>query len=655
MPIAKRKPKAQRDAIDRGFDYLAQVQAPSGAWASDYGGPLFLTPGYVFAYYATQNAIPSETVAALVRYALASQNADGGWGLHVESPSFHFCTIINYVMLRLLGVDGSHPALQKARTRILAQAGGALSIPSWGKYWLAVMRLYDWEGVNALSPELWLLPEALPFHPSRFWCHARVIYLPLSYLYGRRWQAADTPLLAAIRSEIYSRPYHQLDFSKARNLVAASDIYTPHTRILDLFNGLLGYVEKLAPKRWRQKALDFTLDQIKQEQLNTGFIDLGPVSKALDVIAVYAAEGMSAHTQRALDTMPVYLAQGEDSGTKMQGYNNAELWDTAFAALALAESGRVFPDMLTRAHAFIDANQVLEDVPQRHKYYRDASKGGWPFSNRAHGWPIVDCTALGLMSAVAASDKVSTPISRERLVWATDLLLGWQNPDGGWPTYEKNRGNALLHHLNPSEIFGDIMCDYSYTELTSSAMQGLQVARQALHLDQARLGKIAAAMERGEAYLRQAQLRDGSWEGLWAVCFTYGTWWGVWGLLANGALANDEALVRARDFLLAHQNADGGWGESYASSVERRYIQHPNGSQVVMTAWAMMTLVKLPGTQAAVERGAEFLRQAQLANGDWPRQGITGVFNKSCMIHYRYYRNYFPLWALSLADQSKAA
>ena len=652
MPTAKRRPTVKPDAIDRGFAYLAQAQLESGQWASDYGGPLFLTPGYVFAFYATKTALPQVTADSFVRYARATQNPDGGWGLHVESPSFHFCTILNYAMLRLLGVGANDPALQRARARILTQPGGALSIPSWGKYWLAVMRLYDWEGANPLPPELWLLPQALPFHPSRFWCHARVIYLPLSHLFGRRWQAEDDALLAAIRSEIYTQAYAKIDFRSARNLIAASDIYTPHTKLLDVFNALLGTVERIAPKVFRQRALDFTLDQIKQEQMNTSFIDLGPISKALDVIAVYAAEGMTPHTQRALTTMPVYLARGEDADLKMQGYNNSELWDTALAALALAESGRTFAEVATRAHAFIDANQVLEDVPEREKYFRDRSRGGWPFSNRAHGWPIVDCTALGIMAAVALADKVETPIALERLSWATDLLLGWQNPDGGWPTYEKNRGNALLHHLNPSEVFGDIMCDYSYTELTSSAMQGLQTARDHLRLESAQLARLKTAMARGEQYLRRAQRGDGSWEGLWAVCFTYGTWWGVWGLLANAVDPSDEALVRAKDFLLAHQNADGGWGESYASSVERRYVSHPEGSQVVMTAWSMMALAKLPGTHAAVARGADFLRHTQLANGDWPRQGITGVFNKSCMIHYRYYRNYFPLWALALADKA---
>lgn len=33
--------------------------------------------------------------------------------------------------------------------------GGALLIPSWGKFWLAVLNVYSWEGLNTLFPEMW--------------------------------------------------------------------------------------------------------------------------------------------------------------------------------------------------------------------------------------------------------------------------------------------------------------------------------------------------------------------------------------------------------------------------------------------------------------------------------------------------------------------
>ena len=44
-----------------------------------------------------------------------------------------------------------------------------------------------------------LLPKWLPFHPSRWWIHTRTVYVPMSYLYGVRFKAAEDPLILALR------------------------------------------------------------------------------------------------------------------------------------------------------------------------------------------------------------------------------------------------------------------------------------------------------------------------------------------------------------------------------------------------------------------------------------------------------------------------
>ena len=54
--------------------------------------------------------------------------------------------------------------------------------------------------------------------------------------------------------------------------------------------------------------------------------------------------------------------------------------------------------------------------------------------------------------------------------------------------------------------------------------------------------------------------------GSWGVCFTYGTWFGVKGLVAAGKNFNNCFSIRkACDFLLSKQLPSGGWGESYLS------------------------------------------------------------------------------------------
>jgi squalene/oxidosqualene cyclase-like protein len=642
------------EALHRGFRYLQSIQSAHGGWTGDYDGPLFLLPGYIFLHRIVGRPLGEADRTAFIATLRRAQNSEGSFGLHLDGKGYLFTTVLNYVALRFLGVGADDPDLRRAHAWI-HRNGGAGAVPSWGKYWLSILNLYAWEGCHPVPPELWILPRALPIHPSHFWCHCRVVVLAVSYLYGRRFQAPVDPLVSSLRNELFAEPFDAVDWPAMRDRVCPVDRYVEPSRTLRVLNTLLGLVEKWMPRSLRAKALEMGLDHIKHEQLTTNFIDIGPVNKVLDTLAVWSAEPQSEHTRKALDALPQYIFDC-DRGKTMQSYNSSELWDTGFVALALADSGLAgqFAAMARETYRFIDDNQVRDDVDQRERYFRDPSKGGWPFSNRAHGWPIVDCTALGLMGALALAPYAQAPMESERLLDAVDLLLFWQNKDGGWATYERQRVGAWLENLNASEIFGDIMVDVSQVELTSSAIQGLNAARGlGDRLTPARARHVDAAMSRGARFIRELQRPDGSWEGNWGICFTYGTWFGIWGLCDAGARADDPAIVRAAEFLRAKQCDDGGWGESHESCLQRRYVQHPDGGQVVMTAWAVLALVKASPERHrdAIKAGVRFLLQRQLANGDWPVQGMTGVFNRTCMLNYRFYRNYFPLWALALASK----
>jgi lanosterol synthase len=37
----------------------------------------------------------------------------------------------------------------------LILTGGAITLPQWGKLWLALLNLYDWDGVNPMPADLW--------------------------------------------------------------------------------------------------------------------------------------------------------------------------------------------------------------------------------------------------------------------------------------------------------------------------------------------------------------------------------------------------------------------------------------------------------------------------------------------------------------------
>jgi squalene cyclase len=75
---------------------------------------------------------------------------------------------------------------------------------SWGKFWLAILNVHSWRGLNPTPAELWLLPDWLPIHPWRWWIHTRNVYIPMGYLSGKRFQADEDELIRSLRQVRYS-------------------------------------------------------------------------------------------------------------------------------------------------------------------------------------------------------------------------------------------------------------------------------------------------------------------------------------------------------------------------------------------------------------------------------------------------------------------
>ncbi|OAY77532.1 Cycloartenol synthase [Ananas comosus] len=174
-----------------------------GHWPGDFPGPLFLTPILVIALYVTgslNTALPLEHQKELRRYLCNHQNKDGGWGLHTEGTSIMFSSALCYTTLRLLDekAEGSgHGAMEKARKWILDHGG--------------VLGVFEWSGVNPIPPDLILLPSSLPIYLGRLWCHFRLIYTPMSYLYGKRFVGSITKTVLELRDELHSQPYQSID------------------------------------------------------------------------------------------------------------------------------------------------------------------------------------------------------------------------------------------------------------------------------------------------------------------------------------------------------------------------------------------------------------------------------------------------------------
>lgn len=633
-----------------GLNYYLSLQVEDGHWPGDYGGPMFLLPGAIITSYITKFNFTSEQKNEMIKYLFNHQLPDGGWGTHIENKSTMFGTVLNYISLRLLGIPFNHERIQNAYNLIQLE-GGAMYAPSWAKFWLCVLGLMPWEGVNSLFPELWLLPEWLPFHPSRYWCHCRMVYLPMSYIYSEKIVGEITPLIKELRNEIYVDKYENISFKNHRNSISLLDLYTPQTNLLKFINYFLNTYELVYNKQLRSKANKFLLDYIQAEDEHTNYINIGPVNKFLNMLSIWYAKGRhSQEFQYHFNRVNDYLWLSED-GMKIQGYNGSQLWDTTFSIQAILETGlqHLYINNLKLAYNFLEISQVLEDVRDYKKFYRHISKGGWPFSTRDHGWPITDCTAEGIKSTLLLHEQdqlfrnfSSEKITSDRLEYAIDFLLSIQNKDGGWATYELQRSDFWIEWLNPAEVFQGIMIDYSYTECTSACIQALYKFYLKSNY---RKNEINLSIQRGIKFIKNQQRSDGSWYGSWAICFTYGTWFAIEALTTVGETNKSKTISKAIEFLLSKQNSDGGWGESYLSCVYKSYVPHQY-SQVINTSWAVLSLMAAKADRTAIRKGIQFIINKQLTNGDWNQQGISGVFNGNCMISYTNYRNIFPIWAL---------
>nr|GMD06489.1 dammarenediol II synthase-like [Ipomoea batatas] len=265
------------------------LQARDGHWPALNAGPMFFTPPLLIALYicgAIDTILTSEHRKEIVRYIYNHQNEDGGWGLYIDGHSTMIGSALNYVALRLLGelAEDDDGAITRGRKWIVDH-GGATKIPSWGKVFLSVLGVYEWDGCNPLPPEFWLFPSIFPFHPAKMWCYCRTTYMPMSYLYAKRYHGPLTDLVLSIRNEIHVKAYDQIDWNSTRMDCCKEDMYYPHSFIQDLLWNTLQYCTEPFMRRWpfkkiREMAMRKAIKYMRYEAEESRYINIGCIIKS---------------------------------------------------------------------------------------------------------------------------------------------------------------------------------------------------------------------------------------------------------------------------------------------------------------------------------------------------------------------------------------
>ncbi len=690
-------------ATDAALHAILQQQKADGHWLYELEADATIPAEYVLLRHYRGEPVDAALEQKIGFYLRRIQGDHGGWPLFHEGAFDMSASVKAYFALKMIGdkPDASH--MQRAREAILAR-GGAIHSNVFTRILLALYGVLRWKSVPIMPVEIVLLPEWFPFHLSKVSYWARTVMVPLFVLQALKPRAKNPRGIAI--DELFHEPPHSIDL--AAKAPHQSWTWFAFFRVVDV---LLRPGVKLIPNSLRQRAIQkataFVTERLNgKDGLGAIFPAIANATMMFDVL--FEIEGDPAHQEKAAiarDSVERLLVIKEDEAYCQPCLS--PVWDTALASQALLEDGS--PQAIAHATKGLDwfiPLQVLETKGDWVARRPDLRPGGWAFQYANPYYPDLDDTAVIIMAmdrarripplkgegrpasvseagrggvampvmhpppgsdlrssppspAKRGRDKVALSESKNSICDSPALagegreggnvydaaitrgvewIKGMQSANGGWAAFDVDNIYDYLNNI-PFADHGALV-DPPTEDVTARCVSMLAQLGENLN---------SPAVSRGVQYLLSRQLRDGSWFGRWGLNYIYGTWSVLCALNAVGMPASAPEIRKAVAWLLAIQNADGGWGED-GSSYRLDYRGHESApSTASQTAWALLALMAAgEAHHPAVARGIGFLVRTQGEDGLWNEERFTGTgFPRVFYLRYHGYCKYFPLWALA--------
>ena len=631
--------------IKRATDYALAIQNKEGYWLGALDSNCTMEAEFLMLLYfldVEQVALKTK----VVQFILNHQQQNGSWPLYHQGPGDLSTTVECYFALMLAGISKETPNMQLAKAFIIAN-GGLAKVRVFTQIWLALFGQYSWKNIPLILPEIIFLPTSFPINIYEFASWARATILPLAIVMVKR-PVHPIPKSCELTDLILPKP--------KQTAPGPQGIWQRFFRLLD--KGLRIY-ETLPWKPGRQRALQKITDWIIEHQEADGsWAGIQP-PWVYSLIALKLMGYPIDHPiiKKGMDGFNSFSIITEDTA-QIQACVSP-VWDTGLMVNALTEAGvpPTHPQLETACRWLIH-KQIKTGGDWQIKNPALAP-GGWAFEFENNHYPDIDDTAEILMALwhlklPEKEDSNRLNAIKQGLAWIT----GMRSKQGAWAAFDQDNDNFFLAKF-PFFDFGEIL-DPPSVDVTAHVLE--------------MLGKLGyqntdPIVQSALTYIYKEQESDGSWFGRWGVNYIYGIGTVLPALKAVGEPYH-ALIEKAEQWLLKHQNKDGGWGESCASYVNPT-LRGQGVSTPSQTAWALLGLMAYDKWDyPAVRKGIEYLCTQMNSLGTWDEDEYTGcgfpgygigkqldqspdsnhneISNPSAgfMINYHLYRHCWPLIAL---------